>query len=258
MIRTLQLVLLSAVLVCSTLTSASDRAKEQRWAEQVADAIIDGDILWLHDGTHEFLTIYTQSLDAVQRAAIVIHGIGAHPDWQQVVQPLRVGLVEHGWQTLSLQMPILDNDADIADYAPLYDEASARINAAIDFLRAKGIKQVALVAHSLGANMGAYYYSQHAGKLAGFVAIGMGSLADNPDQDTLITLINITTPVLDVYGSDDLVSVLDSVTARGKTIKTVATRYSQRKVTGANHFFEGKDAELVSIVAGWLNQLQRK
>ena len=43
---------------------------------------------------------------------IVIHGIGIHPNWETIVKPLRVQLAAKGWNTLSLQMPVLANDAD--------------------------------------------------------------------------------------------------------------------------------------------------
>jgi hypothetical protein len=40
--------------------------------------------------------------------------MGAHPDWPEVIQPLHSGLPESGWTTLSVQMPILANDARAA------------------------------------------------------------------------------------------------------------------------------------------------
>ncbi len=38
---------------------------------------------------------------------LINHGRGFHPDWVDTVQPLRVGLVDYGWNTLSIQMPVL-------------------------------------------------------------------------------------------------------------------------------------------------------
>ena len=79
----------------STVTLASDLAKEKRWADQVVDAILDGEAVWLNDGTSDFLGIYTEAAEDKGRSVIVMHGTGIHPDWQQVIQPLRVGLTEH-------------------------------------------------------------------------------------------------------------------------------------------------------------------
>jgi len=132
--------LIITLAVLSFTTHASDLAKEKRWADQVVDAILDGDAVWLNDGTSEFLGIYTEAEEDKSRAVIVMHGTGIHPDWQQVIQPLRVGLSEHNWNTLSIQMPILPNEAEYPEYAPLYDEVAPRINAAIKYLQDNDFK----------------------------------------------------------------------------------------------------------------------
>ena len=61
------------------------------------------------------------------------------------------------WNTLSIQMPILPNEAEYPEYAPLYDEVAPRINAAIEYLKKNGSKQIVLIGHSQGAAMTAYY-----------------------------------------------------------------------------------------------------
>ena len=72
---------LLALSSASVITMASDSDKERRWAAQIVDALIDGDALWLKTGGHEFLAIYTQtSAKDNDRAAIILHGIGVHPD----------------------------------------------------------------------------------------------------------------------------------------------------------------------------------
>lgn len=142
-------------------TYASDTAKETRWADQVVDALLDGDAVWLNTSDTEqpaFLSILTEASEASHDAVIIMHGTGAHPDWQQVIQPLRVGLTEHGWHTLSIQMPILHNEASYDDYAPLFEEVTPRIQAAIKHLQAIGVSRIILIGHSLGSAMGAYHY----------------------------------------------------------------------------------------------------
>ncbi len=47
----------------------------------------------------------------MKRLPLLAHGIGIHPNWEQVIQPLRVALSEQGWNTLSIQMPVLANEA---------------------------------------------------------------------------------------------------------------------------------------------------
>jgi len=73
MITTIRLLIITLA-VFSFTTHASDLAKEKRWADQVVDAILDGDAVWLNDGTSEFLGIYTEAEEDKSRAIIVMTG----------------------------------------------------------------------------------------------------------------------------------------------------------------------------------------
>ena len=249
----------SALLAIAVNCHASDLAKEQRWADQVVDSIMDGDAEMLNDGSSEFLTIYTEAAEDKGRAAIVMHGTGIHPDWQQVVQPVRVGLTEHNWHTLAIQMPILHNEAEYIEYAPLYDEVAPRIEAAIAFLKDNGAKTIVLVGHSQGASMAAYSLSKNSHDVTGFVAIGIGAYADDERMNSIKALEKITIPVLDIFGSEDLEAVLSSIDDRAAAAKKAGNMdYIQVKVSGAEHMFDGKEDELVGAIAGWLDQLNAK
>lgn len=251
-VRFLGFVLLAFAFNCH----ASDLAKERRWAEQVVDSIMDGDAEMLKDGNNEFLSIYTEAAEHKGRAAIVMHGTGIHPDWQQVIQPLRVGLTEHNWHTLAIQMPILHNEAEYIDYAPLYDEVAPRIEAAIEFLKDNGAKNIVLVGHSQGASMPAYSLSKNSHDVTGFVAIGMGVYAEDERMNSIKALEKIKIPVLDIYGSEDIEPVLSSIDDRSAAAKKAGNKnYTQVKITGANHMFDGKSDALIEAIAGWLDKL---
>ena len=245
-----------ALLAVSLNLQASDLAKEKRWADQIVDAILDGEAVWLDDGTSKFLGIYTEADEDQGRTVIVMHGTGIHPDWQQVVQPLRVGLIEHNWNTLSIQMPILPNEAEYHEYAPLYDEVAPRINAAIDYLKDNGSKEIVLIGHSQGATMSAYYLASAAKQdVKGFVAIGMGVFADDPRMDSIKSLQKIKMPVLDIYGDQDLEAILESTAARADAAKKAGnTHYTQVELADSNHFFDGEEEALIEAVADWLDK----
>lgn len=235
---------------------ASDLAKEKRWADQVVDSLIDGEAVWLNDGKSQFLGIFTEAEDNTDRAVIVMHGTGVHPNWQQVVQPLRVGLTGHNWNTLAIQMPILENEAEYHEYAPLYSEIAPRINAAITDLQKRGIKKIVLIAHSQGATMTAYYLrTPRSADIKGFIAIGMSSWDKAARMNSIMSLKQITIPVLDLYGNEDLETVLSSSKARAEAAKTAGNKtYKQQEITG-NHFFDGQEENLVATVAQWLDTL---
>lgn len=246
---------LVAAISVSTDTIASDLDKEARWAEQIVDQLFDGEPVRLTDGAVEFLALFTPATTESKGAVVVMHGIGVHPDWPQVVNPLRVGLTEHGWDTLSIQMPILPNEATGEDYAPLMAEVPGRINAALDYLGDNSSGQVYLVAHSMGSTMTLSYFSSDQAKdVKGLVMVGNGSGAPGGSDPEAGGVARLDLPVLDLYGEADLESVLKGAPVRRRVAETAGNnKYLQRVVAGADHFFEGYDAELVAAVAEWLD-----
>lgn len=248
-------IIYATLITVSFTVNATDLAKEKRWADQVVDAILDGDAVWLNDGKNDFLGIYTEAEEDKGRSVIVMHGTGIHPDWQQVIQPLRVGLTEHNWNTLSIQMPILGNEAEHNEYAPLYDEVAARIDAAIKYLKDNGSNDIVLLGHSQGSSMTAYYLRTSKQDIKGFVAIGIAAFAEDQRMNSIRSLEKITLPVLDLYGTEDLENILASVKIRSEAAKKAGNKnYTQIKITG-NHFFDGHEDELVKTVADWLDKL---
>lgn len=249
------------LLVLPFSSMASDTAKEKRWADQIVDGLIDGEAVWLQAGNTKFLGIYTETAASPAKGAvIVLHGTGVHPDWPDVINPLRVQLPTLGWTTLSLQMPILANEAKDDDYQPLFPEIAPRMNAAIAFLKSKGISRIVVAGHSMGSSMAAYYLANNANPVTGLVAVGTSGIGFTSTGkryfDSLPKLNKL--PVLDIYGSEDLESVLSTVTKRMDIAKKSGnTRYTQVKVPGANHFFQGKNKELVQEVSSWLDKNTR-
>jgi len=241
-----------------TPSLASDTAKEKRWADQIVDGLMDGEAVWLEAGKTKFLGIYTETaIKPAKGAVIILHGAGVHPDWPDLVNPLRVHLPEHGWSTLSLQMPILANEAKEDDYAPLFPEIAPRMNAAIAYLKAKGVKTFVVAGWSMGAAMGAYYLAHNTNPVKGYVTLGTSGANFHTKGkryfDSLPMLNKL--PILDIYGSEDLDSVLKTEKERADIArKSGNTHYTQVKVAGANHYFQGKGNELVQEVSRWLDQ----
>jgi len=235
----------------------SDTAKEKRWADQIVDTLIDGDAFWLEAHTTKFLGIYTESkTKPAKGAVIVIHGTGVHPDWKDVIQPLRIGLTEQGWATLSVQMPILGNEAKYNDYAPLFPEIPPRMQASVEYLKTKGYTKIAVVGHSFGAQMAAYYLASQSGAIRGLVAVGQaGTQYDIPGTRYFDLLPRVKIPILDLYGSEDLDYIVASAALRKENAaKAGISRYDQVMIPGANHFHQGKKTELIDAVSQWLDK----
>lgn len=246
--------------VCATIPAlaASDIDKEKRWADQIVDSLLVGQAEWLEADGQKFLGIYTEDQSGEPKGGVILlHGIGVHPDWPDIIQPLRSELPNHGWATLSIQLPILPNEATLKDYIPLIKDAAPRIQAAQTFLQSKGNEPVVLIAHSLGATMGAAYLAESPDSgLIGFATIGMSDSDLDPVVNTTAQIAKIKLPMLDLYGSRDLDTVLAAVQPRAAAArKAVNPHYRQLEIVGADHFFVGLDEELVSRMHGWLEQL---
>ncbi len=247
-------ILLLSALLLPLVAMASDKAKEQRWANQIVDALIDGDPVWLKDPEGEFLGLFTEADDS-NKAVIIMHGTGIHPNWPTVIYPLRTGLIDKGWTTLSIQMPVLSNEAKTIEYAPLYDDVPARIDAAVDYLKDNGIEHIGLIAHSLGASMVAYDQSKNQRDgVFGFIGIGMAAGGADKRMDDAYSIERIHTPMLDLYGEKDLPWVMKTRNERQQAaIKSGNKAYSQQQIPEAGHFYEGYEDPLIEVVADWLN-----
>lgn len=57
-------------------------------------------------------------------------------------------------------------------------------------------------------------------------------------------------PVLDLYGDNDLPPVLTNAAARQKSLTVAGSK--QLKIERADHFFNGREGEMVSAVADFL------
>lgn len=237
--------------------AAADLAREKRIAAQIKDAVFDGEVMYLKDGDHDFMGIHQRTTaDKPLGAALILHGRGANPDWIDVVQPLRIGLAEHGWDTLSIQLPVAREAADDREWAALVAEAAPRIQAALDHLDQNSEGDLVIVAHSFGSRMAAAYLAdKQPARVKAFVAIGMSADPAQPDSGNLAALRKIAIPVYDLYGERDLPQVLNSVRQRQLAARDAGNaNYRQTQVAGADHFFSGNDELLVSTVRAWLNR----
>lgn len=235
--------------------AGADLEREQRLYDEIVDAIIDGDPVDLNDGKRDFLGIYTETdADTPKGAVLVLHGRGFHPDWADVVQPLRVGLTEEGWASLSLQMPVLEKQAKYYDYVPVFPEAHARIDAGLRYLREQGYERVVLIAHSCGAHMAMSWIDEaEMIDLQGYIGIGMGATDYKQKMAKPFPIDKLQIPVLDVYGEKDFPAVLRMAADRKAAQQNPASR--QVAVEGAEHYFKDKGDELVEVVSDWLNGL---
>jgi hypothetical protein len=264
--KTMTIILMTALLALqfahaawASKSGTSDYAKEQRWAKQVIDYLVDGEPLWLKAGNHNFISIYTPATVTQAHGAIVIlHDQGTHPDWPHVIRPLRTKLPEQGWATLSIQLPVLANGADEEKYVPLFNDVSERINAAFNYLQQKGFNNLVLAGYGIGNQMALDYLGQQTDKrVKAFIGIDMNAMPKKKQHqalDILNGLLKLNVPVLDIYGSETHKPVLNSVNRRAFVVYQYPPS-RQIEIQGADHLFQGYENKMMQAITGWLTKV---
>ena len=226
-----------------------DYEREKRWADQIQASLMIGDAAWLQQKNgHKFLSLYTPAKNA--RVGIIIaHGRGWSPDYE-LYGTLRTRLADMGYTTLSIQLPVLPSTAILGLYVPLYPDARERFHLAVEFLKAKGYKDIAIVSHSLGATMANQYLirtDDTTVKAWVFVGILQG----------LEEAYRIKIPMLDVFGSKDWDVTRWGADERKKQLDKVPGS-GQVVVPNATHFFPGQEEELLKVIGSFLARTFRE
>jgi len=100
--------------------------------------------------------------------------------------------------------------------------------------------------------MATYFLSQTDNPaVTSLVIIGMSPGINGTENINALGRVKV--PVLDLYGSQDLEPVLNSVELRAAAGNKGADReFQQSRVAGAGHFFQGQEDALVQQVIDWL------
>jgi dienelactone hydrolase len=259
MVTVIVLMMLALGMRTAQAASLSDLDKEQRWQEQILSSLMMGEDVELRAGGVKFLALYAAAASKQAKGAVIlIHGRGAHPAWPDVIEPLRIQLAEHGWHTLSLQMPVLRNAAEDKDYIPLMPEVPLRIQAGVDFLKSNGITNIILAGHSTGATMASYYLAgggDPAVKTFVIISGGPGVVNDTRMDSVKNYVMMEKLNILDIIGSEDLDFVSKTATKRQKLAgKNQSNHYASIKIPGADHFYRGQEDVLANKVSAWLDK----
>ena len=237
---------------------ASDLEREQRLIDEVEANLFSGELIMLNAQGTDFVAVEMASeTDSTRGAVILLHGRGFHADWPENIGPLRVGLSEVGWHTLSLQMPVLEKAAKYFDYLPIFGEGTPRINAALAYLSSQEISPVVLLAHSCSAHMAIAWMEEHADEgINAFIGIGMGATDYQQPMQRPFPFASLTVPVLDLYGEYDYPAVHRMAPERLHLIQQGGNPLSQQVIApGADHYFTGTSDQLIENISVWLDGL---
>lgn len=182
-----------------------------------------------------------------QGGVILLHDHGGHPDWPGVISPLRRGLPEHGWATLSIEFPDGRGEWRIR-------QAVKRVEAALRFYNERQLFNVALVGHGEGAMAATRYLADNPRPgIAAYVAVGHA--APPEVLGGLLLLEGIHIPMLELFGERDTFEVLSTAHDRELAVLRGGNpKYRQQRIAGADHFFSATEATLVELVRRWLKR----
>lgn len=249
-LRLLGLLMLS---VAMGAVQAGNRQRELDYANGLQQSAGQSGGVWLTSGGQPFFALFTEAEKTDNsRAVIVLHDMGEHPDQQPVVHGLRIVLPQHGWTTVSIQLPLREMGASREDYYGLFDEARGRIQAGAEYLRNRGAKNIALVGYGMGAAMAAYTLSQDPKGLDALATISL-PLPDSalPQAQIGGFIKNIALPFLDVYAEFDLPEVADTARQRRMLGKDNPV-YRQIRINGENHAYRHDPMMLIKRIYSWL------
>jgi len=252
--------LFGMLLTFSTISGAN---QEKQFSKQLAKEVTVGEVVNLPSKEQEFLAIYTKTNTKNSRGGIILlHDLGTHADWPDIIALLRSELPVKGWNTLSLQLPILPDSTLPKEMDQIFMEIDTRINSGINFYAEKGIYNLVLIGHSFGAVAGIKYLANKIDRrkeIIAFVGISMynDSYSVNFQQEqspTNSASLSLNIPVLDIYGSMDYEKVVASAKHRALEAKnSQAANFSQVVLSGADHHFTGLSHNLINRVGTWLN-----
>ncbi|NOG61532.1 MAG: DUF3530 family protein [Proteobacteria bacterium] len=251
-------IILFFISAISVSADVLDREREKLVSEKLAEEVEQGEVLWLEANGEKFLALLIKQTNVKANGAVIIlHGMGAHADWPQTISPLRTALPEHGWTSLSIQLPVLAPENQIENYGKTLEQAAARIEAGIQLLHENKFRNIVAIGHSFGAVTAlSYLQKEKEQKIVSLAAINFRDYAFVKPQINLLGLIEKTRlPVLDIYGSRDYKEAEDQAADRRLAAKKGGnSKYTQMKIEGAGHFFTKLEDVLIKRVRGWMDK----
>ncbi len=243
------------ILIMTFSVQAGNSKREQASAKIVSHTLKMGETVWLQAQGKKFLAIYTETVSAGNRGtAIILHDQDGYPDRQYLIHELRTVLPQHNWATLSLQIPVRETGAQAEEYYALFDEAKARIDAAVGFIAQGNTNSIALVGYGLGAMMGVYSVSENNAKVKAIVAISLAVPESGVRQVQVLSFLKrIQKPFLDIFAEYDLPAVVDTARKRRLSARD-NTDYRQVVIAGADHQYRHSHILVVKRVYSWLSR----
>ena len=264
-------------------TYATNYYTEHKISLALQNTIDPKEIVWLKSNP------FTRTLGLYKDAqgkktlgtALILADLSHHPDWPQIINPLRNNLPAHGWQTFSIHMPEKMANASAFELENIYQVTKSRITSAINHLTTKGSHNIVIIARRHSANIAIKYLVENEDSrknVTGFVGI---SIFDSPWINTSQLLRKMPIPYLDIFAQYDTPEVLISApkrlmsakfsglqynappqTSRSTKVQQLAKNktgnlyYRQTIINSAHSHFSKLQHTLIKSIRGWLKSAE--
>lgn len=147
-------------------------------------------------GEETFLALsLRQRTGKPQGGILILHDQGHNPDWPERLRQARIFLPDVGWDTLSIALPMPDNQDDDR----VAQQTLGRIAAGLRRLNRQGQFNIVLLGYGDGAYWAARYMAERLqpDEEVGYALVMVATTPDRPDLPALLGRLDI--PVLDLY-----------------------------------------------------------
>ena len=198
----------------------------------------------------------------------------------QPLETLRLGLPRYGWDTLSVQLPPM-NEEDVLAWL---EQASDVTDAALAHLSGQEIRNVVLIGHGSGGLVALEsLFNTTRERVQGLIVISLdGNAHQELRLDAARQLAEVSVPVLDLYAQYDHPRVVSSTERRAREAQRPAeeggdgklryrdiartfspekgdrVHYRQLQIPTADHTFHPNRESLLRAVRGWLQRHTQK
>ena len=253
--RTIHPIITLVALCAWPFTAVADLQTTQRLETAWLEAQdLDGEVVELAAGETPFVAIHrAQTRDTTTGSVVLLHGRGTNANSHGVIRPLRIGLSEHGWDTLSVQLPQVRAGARGGAWLDNADAIEARLQAALDWLTQRERLNQVIVALGGSAPVALRFVAGRDPKSVRALVLVSVNSEFSADTDRQ-ALADLGRPLLDVFAERDTIPVTDGAPARLRVAREAGAKgYTQRQIAGATLDFPGQEAQLLAVIRSWLN-----
>jgi hypothetical protein len=220
-----------------------------------------------------------ESTGSPQGGVLILHDNQQHGHWPDIIAPLREYLPQHGWATLTIELPDEPARQRIARSKPTdqpslsiseeenvptaipeeaitlvpvqyKQESQQRISAAMEYLRSKGQLNLVIIGYGIGAAWAIDYLAQQNKKGLALVTIDAMPNQDN-DTQMLQQLAELQNPFLDLMQPKK-----SYVLKKGKARRAIMQRNQNKKyqqiITSNVASYRNNENSTNRRIRGWL------